>query len=86
MYTGLISSILLILFSPVVSGSPTAMIPTADFDIFPLSNPGIVTIPLAFLVGWLASLTQRDPEDSAKQSEMEVRSLTGIGAEGATQH
>jgi cation/acetate symporter len=86
MYTGLISSILLILFSPVVSGGPTAMIPAADFDIFPLSNPGIVSIPLAFLVGWIASLTQRAPEDPAKQSEMEVRSLTGIGAEGATKH
>jgi len=86
MYTGLISSIVLIVFSPVVSGGPTAMIPTADFDLWPLSNPGIVSIPLAFLVGWLATLTQRAPEDPGKQSEMEVRSLTGIGAEGATQH
>lgn len=86
MYTGLISSIVLIVFSPVVSGGPAAMIPTADFDLWPLSNPGIVSIPLAFLVGCIATLTQRAPEDPAKQSEMEVRSLTGIGAEGATPH
>jgi cation/acetate symporter len=31
-------------------------------------------------------MTSRSTEDPAKQSEMEVRSLTGIGAEGATQH
>src|SRR6185436_1788463 len=52
-YGGLISTLVLLAFSPVVSGTPTSMIPTADFDIFPLSNPGIISIPLAFLLGWL---------------------------------
>jgi cation/acetate symporter len=28
----------------------------------------------------------KTPEDAAKQSEMEVRSLTGIGAEKAVNH
>ncbi|QNO37583.1 cation acetate symporter [Protaetiibacter sp. SSC-01] len=86
MYVGLGSAILLIAFSPVVSGSPTSMIPGADFAIWPLSNPGIVSIPLAFLAGLIATLASRSKEDPAKQSEMEVRSLTGIGAEKATQH
>jgi cation/acetate symporter len=86
MYVGLASAILLIVFSPVVSGSPTSMFPDAHFAWWPLSNPGIVSIPLAFLVGAVVTLTAKPTEDPAKQSEMEVRSLTGIGAEGATQH
>lgn len=61
------------------------MIPGADFAIFPLSNPGIISIPAAFLLGWLGSLGGQR-EDEIKQAEMEVRSLTGIGAEGAIDH
>jgi len=88
MYGGLISAIVLIVFSPVVSGSEASMLKTdaIDFAIFPLSNPGIVSIPLAFFLGWLGTVLSKEKEDPAKQSEMEVRSLTGVGAEGATQH
>src|SRR5690606_23532551 len=59
MVGGLASAVLLIAFSPVVSGSETSMIPGADFAVFPLSNPGIVSIPLGFLLGWLGSVTDR---------------------------
>ncbi|MFD4421245.1 cation acetate symporter [Agromyces sp. NPDC058484] len=86
MYGGLASAIIVIALSPVVSGSPTSMIPGADFDIIPLSNPGIISIPLAFFLGWLGSVLDRNTEDPAKQSEMEVRSLTGVGAEKAVDH
>ncbi|BAU30933.1 cation acetate symporter [Microcella alkaliphila] len=86
MYGGLTSALVLIVFSPVVSGSETSMIPGADFAIFPLSNPGVVSIPLAFLLGWLASILERRVESADKQTEMEVRSLTGVGAEKATAH
>jgi len=94
MYGGLAAAIILIVFSPVVSGAPvneatglsTSMIQGVDFHWWPLSNPGIVSIPLAFLLGWLGTVTDRNREDAAKQSEMEVRSLTGIGAEGAIKH
>ncbi|GGH63425.1 cation acetate symporter [Rothia aerolata] len=85
MYGGMGISILLIIFSPVMSGSETSMIPGADFALFPLSNPGIISIPAAFLLGWLGSLGGQR-EDEIKQAEMEVRSLTGIGAEGAIDH
>ncbi len=81
MYGGLASAILLIAFSPVVSGTETSMIPGADFAIFPLSNPGLVSIPLAFILGWLGTVLDKVPRDIAKQAEMEVRSLTGVGAE-----
>ena len=58
-----------------------------DFHWFPLDNPGIVSIPLAFFLGWLGTVTQQgDRHCAAKFAEMEVRSLTGAGAEKATQH
>ena len=94
-YGGLASAIILIAFSPVVSGKVDAktgaslsMITDAsvDFHWFPLDNPGIVSIPLAFLLGWLGTVTSREVGDEDKFAEMEVRSLTGAGAEKATQH
>lgn len=86
MYGGLASAIILITLSPVVSGAKTSMIPAANFAIFPLSNPGIVSIPLAFLLGWLGTVLDKKREDVSKQAEMEVRSLTGVGAEKAVDH
>ncbi|MFB7879030.1 cation acetate symporter [Nocardia sp. NPDC056064] len=88
MYGGLISTIVLIVFSPAVSGSKTAMISGADFDWFPLSNPGIVSIPLAFALGIAGTFVggRGAPEDPVKAAEMEVRALTGVGAEKAISH
>jgi cation/acetate symporter len=86
MYGGLISTLVLIIFSPAVSGAKTAMIPSADFAWFPLANPGIVSIPLAFILGIVGTLTSSDRGNPAKNAEMEVRSLTGVGAEKAIAH
>lgn len=86
MYTGLISSLVLIAFSPAISGSKTAMIPSVDFAIFPLSSPGIVSIPLAILAGVIGTFMGKADEFPKLQAEMEVRSLTGVGAEGAIAH
>ena len=98
MYGGLISCIVLIAFSPVVSGKLNPLDPTGptlsmikdpaiDFSWFPLDNPGIVSIPLAFLLGIIGTLTGK-PEADHEQlaTEMEVRSLTGAGAERASAH
>ncbi|WP_262776388.1 solute symporter family protein [Brevibacterium permense] len=85
-YGGLISAMVLIAFSPVVSGSETAMIPGADFAIFPLSNPGIISIPLGFILGWIASITDRTVESPELAAEMDVRAHTGFGAEEAVEH
>ncbi|MFC4370209.1 cation acetate symporter [Citricoccus nitrophenolicus] len=86
MYGGLGAAIILIAFSPVVSGTDTSMILGADFAWFPLKNPGIVSIPLAFVLGFVGSKLDRRTEDPVKQAEMEVRSLTGVGAEKAVDH
>ncbi|MHA6801862.1 solute symporter family protein [Salinifilum ghardaiensis] len=83
-YGGLISTVGLIVFSPAVSGSEDAMLPGADFAWFPLSNPGLVSIPLSFLLGYLGTVLSKEPHDAEKYAEMEVRSLTGAGAEKAT--
>ncbi len=90
-YGGLITALTLIIFSPVVSGKPlvdgksASMLQNADFHWFPLDNPGIVSIPLAFVLGWLGTVTSKE-FNAAKYAEMEVRSLTGHGAEKATSH
>jgi len=96
MYGGLITCITLIAFSPVVSGKPDptnpaknlSMItdPSVDFHWFPLDNPGIISIPLAFFLGWLGTVTSTERSSRGKYAEMEVRSLTGAGAEQATSH
>lgn len=86
MYGGLGTSIMLIVFSPVMWGAETSFFPDIDLAIYPLTNPGIVSIPLSFILGWLGSITSKNIEDPVKQAEMEVRSLTGVGAEKATDH
>jgi len=79
-YGGLISAVVLVFFSPVVSGASNAMFPNHDWHWFPLSNPGIVSIPLGFLCGWLGTVLSREPADEEKYAELEVRALTGAGA------
>ncbi|MFF9070030.1 cation acetate symporter [Streptomyces sp. NPDC014891] len=79
-YGGLIPAVLLVLVSPVVSGSPESLFPGVDFHLFPLQNPGAVSIPLGFLAGWIGTVTSPEPSDEARHAETEVRSLTGAGA------
>lgn len=89
-YGGLICSVTLIIFSPVVSGqinpatgASLSMIsdPHVNFAFFPLDNPGIVSIPLAFFLGWLGSVTDQRPRDSARFARVQVAALTGIHSE-----
>ncbi|MBO0804462.1 MAG: cation acetate symporter [Nocardiopsaceae bacterium] len=89
-YGGLVSSVGLIIISPVVSGSTNPASPSlitdphVNFAFFPLSNPGIVSIPLAFILGWLGSVTDTVPADNARFARIQVRALTGVGAERST--
>ena len=87
-YGGLLSCVLLIIFSPVVSGEKSVIFKAVDFHWFPLSNPGIISIPLSFLLGILGTYVgaKREKIDPAKFAEMEVRSLTGAGSEKAIVH
>ncbi len=96
-YGGLLSSVVLVFFSPVVSGKVTPGVDGApdvsaslfglgtDFSWFPLENPGIVSIPFGFLCGYLGTVLSKE-HDADKHAEMEVRSLTGAGSEKASVH
>ncbi|MFG2952913.1 cation acetate symporter [Streptomyces sp. NPDC048291] len=79
-YGGLVTAVGLVLFSPVVSGKETSMFPGVDFHWFPLENPGIISIPVGFLLGVVGTLLSKEDPDAAKYAELEVRSLTGTGA------
>ncbi|MGI8798156.1 MAG: solute symporter family protein [Pseudonocardia sp.] len=93
-YGGLLICVVLIVFSPAVSGKPVnpatgrsaSMVQGIDFHWFPLDNPGLVSIPASFLLGiigtWIGR--RRDPDAVAQHAEMEVRALTGAGSEKAT--
>ncbi|MBX6750374.1 MAG: cation acetate symporter [Micromonosporaceae bacterium] len=78
-YGGLISAVVLVFFSPVVSGSASAMFKDHDWSWFPLQNPGIISIPVGFLCGWLGTILSKE-SNPEKYAELEVRSLTGVGA------
>ena len=93
-YGGLVSAVVLVIFSPVVSGKvdpatgKSASLVTdtgVDFSWFPMENPGLVSIPLGFLCGYLGTVLSRE-RNEAKYAEMEVRSLSGHGAEEAVVH
>lgn len=88
-YGGLFSAVGLLIFSPNVSGTATSLIPFVEggmrFDFFPLANPGIVSIPLGFLFGWLGTITSNE-SNLAKYAELEVRSLTGAAIGKAVEH
>ena len=86
-YGGLISAVVLIIFSPAVSGRASSMFPDANFDWFPLDNPAIISVPLGCFLGWLGSVLKPDGDQFADQAaEMEVRSMTGAGAAAAINH
>ncbi|GGU42923.1 cation acetate symporter [Nocardioides albus] len=93
-YGGLISCVGLVFFSPVVSGKvdpatgdSLSLFPAGiDFSWFPLENPGIISIPLGFFLGWLGTVTSKEPETAERYIELEVRALTGAGSEKAITH
>src|SRR6476661_582216 len=94
-YGGLISALVLLIFSPNVSGGAVSQTtgkaaslftdPAVNFAWFPLSNPGLVSIPLGFLFAIVGTITSKE-YNKAKWAEMEVRSLTGAHAEKAVSH
>ncbi|QOW20705.1 cation acetate symporter [Lysobacter ciconiae] len=57
--------------------------------IVPFPNPGILSIPLAFIAIWLFSVLDRSPRadrERAAFDALRVRSETGIGASSASDH
>lgn len=88
--TGLISSLALIILSPSIMGIDGPAVPAAarhliqSAPLFPLENPGIVSVPLGFLGAFVGTMMSREDSDAeAKFTELEVRSNIGLGAEKA---
>ncbi|MFG2592322.1 cation acetate symporter [Streptomyces sp. NPDC048438] len=64
-YAGLGSCVLLQFFGPAVSGTPGALFPDADFAWFPFATTGLVSVPVGFAAGWVASLLSSHRQDPA---------------------
>src|SRR3954454_7624689 len=75
--TGALMAVVLIVLSPTIwvdlLHHPAA--------IFPLRNPAIVSMPVGFLTGIVASLVTREPEAEARFHDEKLRTYLGIGAE-----
>lgn len=85
MLVGLVSSLVLIAIGPAVMGVDAPEVAVKHFiqrpALFPLENPGLVSVPLGLLAAILATLFTRDPEAETQYPELRVRANTGIGAE-----
>jgi cation/acetate symporter len=87
---GLLASLALIMVSPSIMGidaptvAPAARHWIQHAPLFPLENPGILSIPLGFLGAIIGTLLSHEPSSTHKFNELLVRSNTGLGAEKAT--
>jgi cation/acetate symporter len=68
-----------------VEGQTTSMM-GLEKPFFLLKNPGLISIPLGFLMVILGSLLFRDKRAEEMWDELYVRQNTGINAEGASAH
>ncbi len=91
--TGLIGSLALIMVSPSIMGVDGPAVAAAARHLiqmkplFPLENPGIVSIPLGFVGAFIGTMMSRvDDNSEAKFTELEVRANTGLGSEKAAAH
>jgi cation/acetate symporter len=88
--TGLVASLVLIALSPsIMKVDPPTVAAAARHliqraPIFPLENPGILSIPLGFLGAILGTFLRPEPEAESRYAELIVRANTGLGAEEAT--
>ena len=89
MAAGLLSSVGLILVSPSFMGidgpgvAESARRLIQHEALYPLKNPGIISIPLGFLAAYVGSLLSTEPAAESKYVELTVRANTGLGAERA---
>ncbi len=87
-YGGLGMALLLLILSPNFTGAGNSLIGLEtgfDINYFPLRNPGLISIPFGFLMGWLGTITSSE-RNIAKYAELEVRSLTGADIGKSVSH
>ncbi|MFF3938850.1 sodium/solute symporter [Streptomyces phaeofaciens] len=68
---GTLAVLILMPGTNLVSGSPASAFPEADFNWFPFTTTGLVTVPLGFALGWLGTLAsgRRDAEEQRRRYE-----------------
>ncbi|MET9090142.1 transporter [Streptomyces sp. NPDC004237] len=76
-YGGLLLCVVLQASSSTVSGSSFALWPGAHFNWYPFQTPGIVSVPAAFFLGWLGSVSGREGSEVDFRS-FERKLLTGV--------
>ena len=86
MATGIIATLVFIIISPSIMTIDPDTLKTGRHliqaaPIFPLANPGIVSIPLGFIGAYLGTILSHEPSSEAKYNELNVRANTGLGAE-----
>lgn len=64
--------LVLITGTDLVSGSPGSVFPHGDFNWFPLTTTGLVSIPFGFLAGWLGSVRGRNDDNAAQRRRYEA--------------
>jgi cation/acetate symporter len=67
----------------LILGSPTVWVDLFgnSTSLFPLRNPAIISMTLAFVAGIIGSLVTREPAAEAKFDDEKLRTYLGIGAE-----
>ncbi|WP_225801867.1 cation acetate symporter [Streptomyces sp. NK15101] len=76
-YGGMAVTMFMVVFSNGISGDPTtAMFPDLDFKLFDI-EPGLLSTPIAFLLGYVGTVTSKERND-AGFAELQVRAFTGI--------
>ncbi len=68
-----------------LGGATTSIVGLSE-PLFPLRNPGLISIPLGFLAVVIGSLLYRDRRAEEMWDELYVRSNTGIGRAAAAAH
>jgi cation/acetate symporter len=67
----------------LILGSPTVWVDILGnaTPLFPLRNPAIISMTLAFVAGIIGSLVTREPAAEAKFDDEKLRTYLGVGAE-----
>ncbi|MCC3765400.1 cation acetate symporter [Glycomyces sp. TRM65418] len=85
-YGGLIAAVGLVVFSPVFSGTERSLLGEGvDIAWFPMSNPGLVSIPLGLICAVVGTLMSSESRPD-RFATLQVRALTGAGSERAVSH
>jgi SSS family solute:Na+ symporter/cation/acetate symporter len=68
---GTVATLVLMTGTNLVSGTPGAAFPEADFNWFPFTTTGLVSVPLGFAFGWLGTIAsgRRQAAEQRRQYE-----------------